>query len=110
MSFAVRNSAFAIAAGLVLFGASAHAVTLNWSAVSWPVGTAANPDLKQTYYPDAANSAAGITVEVSGSTGQLTQEIVSPYPLTPAITTDFQALKSLCIAVDLATNSQSLSR
>jgi len=89
--------------------ATAHAVTLDWNAVTWTAGSLSN-----SYDIDAARPGNDITVTVSGNTPQLTTELVAPNPMTPAITTDFQgglatAPNSLCLAVNFANQSQSVT-
>jgi hypothetical protein len=89
--------------------ATAHAVTLDWNAVSWTPGSLAN-----SYDVDPANAGNDITVTVSGNTPQLQPELVAPYPVTPAITTDFQggqaaAVSTLCLAVNFTDQTQGVT-
>jgi hypothetical protein len=82
---------------------------LDWDTATWSAGSLSN-----SYDIDAARAGNDITVTVSGNTGQLQQEIVSPNPMTPAVTTDFQgglgtAQNALCLAVDLTSQSQSVT-
>jgi len=63
----------------------AQAITLNWGSVAWTPGSLAN-----SYDIDPAQPGNDVTVTVSGNTGQLQPEVVSPFPMTPAITTNFQ--------------------
>jgi len=82
---------------------------LDWDTVAWAAGT-----LSHSYDVDPAKAGNDITVTVSGNTGQLTTELVSPNPMTPAITTDFQgglvtAQNTLAIALNLANQSQSVT-
>jgi hypothetical protein len=91
------------------FIATGHAVTLDWDTVTWTAGSLSN-----SYDIDAARAGNDVTVTVSGNTGQLQQELVAPNPMTPAVTTDFQgglatAQNALCLAVDLASQSQSVT-
>jgi len=89
--------------------ATAHAVTLDWDTVSWTAGS-----LNNSYDVDPARPGNDVTVTISGDTPQLTLETVAPNPMTPAITTDFEgglgtAQNSLCLAVNLANQSQSVT-
>jgi hypothetical protein len=89
--------------------ATADAVTLNWSAVTWAAGS-----LNNSYDVDAANTGNDITVTVSGNTAQLQKELASGNPMTPAITPDFQGglanpVNTLCLAVDFADQSQAVT-
>jgi hypothetical protein len=91
------------------FIATARAVTLDWDTVTWTAGSLSN-----SYDIDAARPGNDITVTISGNTTQFRQETVAPNPLTPAVTTDFQggfgtAENALCLAVDLANQSQSVT-
>lgn len=92
----------------VLFslGGSASALTLDWSTASWTAGSLSN-----SYNIDPAKPGNDVTVTVSGDTAQLQPEIVSPYPQTPAITTDFQGgLATAPKTLDLAMNLQNLTQ
>jgi hypothetical protein len=89
--------------------ATANAVTLDWDTVTWTAGS-----LNNSYDIDPATSGNDITVTVSGNTAQLQPELVSPNPMTPAITTDFQGglatvQNTLCLAVNFANQSQAVS-
>jgi hypothetical protein len=89
--------------------ATAHAVTLDWNAVTWTAGSLSN-----SYDVDPARPGNDITVSVSGNTAQLQPELVSPNPMTPAITTDFQgglgtAPNTLCLAADFTSQAQSVT-
>ena len=93
----------------VLLSPGAHAITLDWDTVTWTAGT-----LTHSYDIDPAKAGNDVTVTVSGNTAQLQQELVSPNPMTPAITTDFQgglatAQNTLCLAVNFANQSQSVT-
>lgn len=95
--------------GLCLFTPAVHAVTLDWDAVSWTAGSLSN-----SYDIDPSKPGNDVTVTVSGNTSQLTTELVSPNPMTPAVTTDFQgglatAQNTLCLAVNFANQSQSVT-
>lgn len=86
-----------------------QAITLNWNTVTWTAGSLTN-----SYDIDAAKPGNDITVTVSGNTAQLQPELVSPNPMTPAITTDFQgglatAQNTLGLAVNFANQSQSIT-
>jgi hypothetical protein len=87
----------------------AHAITLDWDAVTWTAGT-----LTHSYDIDPSKAGNDITVTVSGNTARLTTELVSPNPMTPAITTDFQgglttAHNTLCLAVNFTNQTQSVT-
>lgn len=88
---------------------TSHAVVVDWDAITWTPGTLTN-----SYDIDPAKAGNDITVTVSGNTAQLQPEIVSPYPQTPAITTNFQgglgtAQNTLSIAVNFTDQSQSVT-
>jgi hypothetical protein len=88
---------------------AAHAITLDWDTVTWTAGT-----LSKSYDIDPAKAGNDITVTVSGNTTQLTTELASGNPMTPAITPDFQgglgtAQNTLCIAVNFANQSQAIT-
>lgn len=89
--------------------ANARAVVLDWDSVTWTPGSLAN-----SYDVDAAQPGNDITVTVSGNTAQLQPELASGFPMTPAITPDFQgglatAPNTLCLAVNLADKSQGIT-
>src|SRR2546423_921710 len=107
MSFSKRFLRSALIAPFLL--ATAHAVTLDWSTTSWTPGSLTN-----SYDIDPAKAGNDITVTVSGNTAQLQPELVSPNPITPAITTNFQggqasAVSSLCLAVNFTSQGQSVT-
>ena len=82
---------------------------MDWDTLTWTPGTLTN-----SYDIDPAKPGNDITVTVSGNTAQLQPELVSPYPQTPAITTNFQgglgtAQNTLCIAVNFTNQSQSVT-
>lgn len=86
-----------------------HAIVVDWDGLTWTPGTLTN-----SYDIDPAQAGNDITVTVSGNTGQLQPEIVSPYPQTPAITTNFQgglgtAQNTLSIAVNFTNQAQSVT-
>jgi hypothetical protein len=68
-----------------LFATSGRAVVVDWDGLTWTPGTLTN-----SYNVGPAQAGNDITVTVSGNTGQLQPEVLSPYPQTPAITTNFQ--------------------
>jgi len=87
----------------------AHAITLDWDTVTWTAGT-----LSHSYDVDPAKAGNDVTVTVSGNTARLTTELVSPNPMTPAVTTDFQgglatAQNTLCLAVNFTNQTQSVT-
>jgi hypothetical protein len=87
----------------------AHAITLDWDAVTWTAGT-----LSHSYDVDPAKAGNDVTVTVSGNTAQLQQELASGNPMTPAITPDFQgglgtAQNTLCLAVNFTNQSQAVT-
>ena len=88
---------------------TAGAITLDWSTTSWTPGSLAN-----SYDIDPAKAGNDITVTVSGNTAQLQPELVSPNPITPAITTNFQGglanpVSSLCLAVNFTSQGQAVT-
>lgn len=90
---------------LSCFCASAHAVVLDWSAVTWTPGSLSN-----SYDIDPANPGNDITVTVSGDTAQLQSEP----PQTPAITTNLQGgqaapVSTLNLLLDLSNQSQAVT-
>jgi hypothetical protein len=92
-----------------LLSPAAHAITLDWDGVTWTAGA-----LSHSYDVDPAKAGNDITVAVSGNTSRLTTELVSPNPMTPAITTDFQgglasAKNTLCLAVNFSSQTQSVT-
>jgi len=94
---------------VALFHVTGHAVVVDWDALTWTPGTLTN-----SYDVDPAQTGNDITVTVTGNTGQLQPEILSPYPQTPAITTNFQgglgtAQNTLSIAVNFTNQSQSVT-
>jgi hypothetical protein len=91
---------------VALFHVTSHAVIVDWDALTWTPGTLTN-----SYDVDPTQTGNDITVTVTGNTGQLQPEIPSPYPQTPAITTNFQgglgtAQNTLSIAVNFTDQSQ----
>jgi len=88
---------------------TAHAITLDWNTVSWTPGSLSN-----SYDIDPSNPGNDITVTVSGNTAQLTTELASGNPMTPAITPDFQGglaapTNTLCLAVNFTNQSQGVT-
>lgn len=85
------------------------AITLNWGTEPWAAGS-----LQNSYNIDPGNPGNDVTVTVSGNTGQLQPELVSPNPMTPAVAAAFQggyasAQNSLCIATNFANQSQGIT-
>jgi len=100
-----------IVACLALFSLchSAQALVLDRSTNTWTPGTLSN-----SYDVDAGIPGNDITVTVSGNTAQLQPEIASPYPPTPAITTNFQGglaspVSTLNLALDLTNQIEAVS-
>ena len=96
---------------LCLSAPAVHAITLDWDTVTWTAGTLSN---SYDIDPAPAHPGSDVTITVSGNTSQLTTELVSPNPMTPAVTTDFQgglgaAQNTLCLAVNFANQSQSVT-
>jgi hypothetical protein len=94
---------------LTLLAPCVQAITLDWDTVTWTAGT-----LSKGYDIDPAKAGNDITVTVSGNTTQLTTELASGNPMTPAITPDFQgglgtAQNTLCLAVNFANQSQAVT-
>lgn len=86
-----------------------QAITLDWDTVAWTPGSLAN-----SYDIDPSKAGNDISVTVSGNTAQLTTELASGNPMTPAVTPDFQgglgtAQNTLCLAVNFANQSQSVT-
>ena len=92
-------------ASIVAFSTTAQAVILDWDGKTWTPGSLSNS------YDVDGSPGNDLTVTVSGSTGTLQPEIVSPYPQTPAITTDFDGgfatgtQSTLSIAVNFTSQS-----
>ena len=89
-----------------LTGATANAVVVDWDTLSWTPGTLSN-----SYDVDPSKAGNDVTVTVSGNTSQLQPEVLSPYPITPALTKDFEgglgtAQNTLCLAVDFTDKTQ----
>jgi hypothetical protein len=99
----------------VAFASASRAVTLDWDSQTWvsnynPDGTLA----PNSYEVDGTKAGNDITVTVSGNIGQLTTDLYSPNPMTPAIVNTFQgglttAQNTLCLAVNFANQSQSVT-
>ena len=82
---------------------------MNWGSVAWVPGSLTN-----SYDIDPAQPGNDVTVTVSDNTGQLQPEVVSPFPMTPAITTNFQgglvtAPSSLNLAVNFTNQSERIT-
>jgi hypothetical protein len=107
MSFVRRSLLFL--AVIAAFAQTGRAVTLDWDGVTWTAGSLSN-----SYDIDPSKAGNDITVTVSGNTAQLTTELVSPYPMTPAVTTNFlgglgTAQNTLCLAVNFTDRTQSVT-
>lgn len=94
---------------LCLFAPSINAITLDWDGVTWTAGSLSN-----SYDIDPSRAGNDVTVTVSGNTSQLTTELAAPNPMTPAVATAFQGglgatEKTLCLAVNFANQSQSVT-
>lgn len=108
MSFVRRFVLFFFVLACAL-STTTRAVTVDWDTLPWTPGTLTN-----SYDVDPAKSGSDVTVTVSGNTGQLQPEIVSPNPQTPAITTDFQgglgtAQNTLSLAANFTDQTQSIT-
>ena len=77
----LKLSVALIAVGLIQ---SAHAVVLDWSAVTWATGTLSN-----SYDVDPANAGADITVTIGGDTDRLLTDPATGTQ-TPAITSSLE--------------------
>jgi hypothetical protein len=94
---------------VAFFAATGHAIVVDWDGLTWTPGTLSN-----SYDIDPVQAGNDITVTVSGNTAQLQAEILSPYPQTPAITTNFQgglgtAQNTLSIAVNFTNQAESVT-
>lgn len=88
---------------------AARAVTVDWDTLTWTPGSLAN-----SYDVDPAKAGNDLTITVSGNTAELQPELQSPYPMTPAITPDFEGglasvQNSLCLAVNFTNQSQGVT-
>jgi len=98
------------ALALVLTSPNARAIVLDWDTVSWTAGSLSN-----SYDIDPSNPGNDITVAVTANGGAAFQpEVVSPYPMTPATSQSFQGglattENTLCLALNLASNAQSVT-
>src|SRR5437870_222551 len=98
--------ALALPCAIFSLGATASAVVLDWSTLSWTPGSLTN-----SYDVDPASPGNDVTVTIGGDTGQLQPSLVSPNPQTPAITRAFDgglgtSPKTLELALNLSNNSQ----
>lgn len=87
---------------------SSSALTLNWGSEPWAAGS-----LQNSFDIDPARAGNDVTVTVSGNTGVLQPELVSPNPMTPVVAAAFQGgagapQNSLCIATNFANQSQGI--
>jgi len=101
--------ALAFFCAIFAFTGSASAVLVDWSTQSWAAGSLSN-----SYDVDPANPGNDVAVTISGDTGQLQPSLVSPNPLTPAITRAFDgglgiSPMTLELALNLASNTQSVT-
>jgi hypothetical protein len=104
-----RRLFLSLCLGCLVVGPTARAVTVDWDTLTWAPGSLAN-----SYDVDPAKPGNDVTVTVTGNTAQLQPELVSPNPMTPAITTDFQgglgtAQNTLCLAVNFTNQSQGVT-
>lgn len=100
---------FLFFASIFALSTAARAVVVDWDTLTWTPGSLSN-----SYDIDPSQAGNDITVTVSGNTAQLQPEIVSPYPMTPAITTNFQgglgtAENTLALAVNFTNQSQGIT-
>lgn len=98
------------AAAMSMLCADARAVILDWDTVSWSPGSNSG-----SFDIDPANPGNDISVSVVANGGATFQpEVVSPYPMTPATNQSFQGglatvENTLCLALNLASNAQSVT-
>lgn len=88
---------------------TADALVLDWDSVAWTEGT-----LNNSFDVDPATAGNDMTVTISGDTAQLQPELISPYPQTPVITTNFgggltPVQSTLSLAVNFTNQSQSVT-
>jgi len=96
----------AIFFSLATLTATSQALTLDWDGVTWTAGSLSN-----SYDVDGATPGNDVAVTVSGNTAQLQPQLVSPYPQTPAVTTDFAGgltpvQNTLSLAVNFTNQAQ----
>lgn len=106
---ALRTFIIVIALALCLGARPVQAVVLDWSTMTWVPGSLSN-----SYDIDPTPAGNDVTVTVSGNTAQLQPELADPFPMTPAITSNFQGgnpnpVPSLCLALNLADQTQSVT-
>lgn len=93
-----------------LFVPKARAIVLDWDTVTWAPGS-----LHNSYDIDPDNAGNDVILDVVANNGApLQPERPAPNPLTPALSPSFQGgnatiENSLCIALDLANNTQSVT-
>ena len=89
---------------------AARAVVLDWDTISWTAGS-----LNNSYDIDPGHAGNDVTVGIVANGGAAFQpEIPAPNPQTPAVNPSFQGglattENSLCIALNLTSNSQSVT-
>ena len=103
----IRRFLFLLA--LFFVAGKVQGITLDWDTVAWTPGSLTN-----SYDIDPSKAGNDITVTVSGNTAQLTTELGSGTPMTPAVTPDFQGglgttQNTLCLAVNFTNQSQSVT-
>lgn len=102
-----RLSSCVLVALLTVCVEQAHAVVLDWDAVTWTNGSLSN-----SFDIDPANAGNDVTVAVTGNTSQLGREPTGE--MTPALTTNLAGglapvERTLTLFVDLANDSQSIT-
>ncbi len=94
----------------VLAARDARAVILDWDMITWAPGS-----LNNSYDIDPSKAGNDVTVTVVANGGApFQQELTTPNPMTPAVAKSFQGglattENSLCIALNLANNTQSVT-
>lgn len=89
---------------------NARAVVLDWDTVTWTAGS-----LNNSYDIDPQFPGNDVTVDVTVNNGApLQPEVPVPNPMTPAISPSFQGGRatienSFCVALDLSSNTQSVT-
>jgi hypothetical protein len=85
------------------------AVQLNWDGATWTPGT-----LNNSFDIDSSHAGNDVSFAITGNTSQFQQGLVSPNPLTPAITRAFDGglspgHNSLELALNLTSNAQTVT-